>query len=309
MVLFHKHPIFSFSYSSNSSFTDCVGTSSHNPLANADSTYTTCINDDGRITECEGTTMPGGRQTPSESATFISCIFKNLIDCGINGGAIYFADQNEGSLNVKDCFFERCEVKISQGNGNGGGAIYCRAASAVHISSSEFLSCLCNTTDNSDGGAIEMWEISSQPIISQCTFIFCQSDDDGGALSVWKSQAINKCICKDSVFLCGSCEDCGGGIIFWNNDDVLKCSNALFTDNEGLYGGSYANNIITQTQNYLLSFCFFMNNAAKYGNDVYFDYSLPDTPLLHCFSTATEKSVCYLDGHFIYNFDDWLPWM
>ena len=123
----------------------------NNPLDNDDPIYKNCVNENGTVTNCEGTSMRTGRQTPTQSATFTACTFRSLIGTGITGGAISFANIENGILTIADCLFEHCEINVSQGNGIGGGAIYGRSVSQVDISLSSFLSCMCNTTNNSDG--------------------------------------------------------------------------------------------------------------------------------------------------------------
>ena len=174
----------------------------NNHLSNIVSTFINCINDDGDITNCKGTTMPDGRHNLLSSATFISCIFTNLIAFGYSGGAIYFADQSEGTLTVTNCFFEHCEVSISQGNGNGGGAIYAGSVSKVNIVCSSFIRCRCNNTKRSDGGAIGLYNILTHPRVTACTLLFCMAEDDGGAMSLWSSSGdANQLFCDQSFFL------------------------------------------------------------------------------------------------------------
>ena len=287
--------------SSNSSFSECTRKNAlYPPLTTSDPMSITVKYDRRRISNSEHTYISTGRQTPSRTASFTSCSFRNLKFSGYSGGAIYFSGYSQATLTVTDSLFEHCEVKISQGNGHGGGAIYCSTISTVRISSSAFISCMCNTTNDSDGGAIELWIIVSQSTISGCTFIFCHSDDNGGALSVWNSGAADQLICKDSLFLSGTCEDCGGAIIFWNHNDIRKCSNTLFAHNKGVYGGAYANNILIQTQKYLFLFCFFIENSGSYGNDIFLSSLPSESPLLHCLSTSFE-------GKIVKGYDTWLP--
>ena len=243
--------------------------------------------------------MQAGQQKPTQSATFIGCTFRIMIGSGINGGAIYFADKSNGILTITQCLFDHCEVSVSKGDGTGGGGIYAKSVSNVDISDSSFIHCMCNTTNNSDGGAIELNIITIQPKISECTFIFCHADDDGGAVSIRSSNAANPIVCNDCRYTHCSVSHImnlgpgGGGMILWENNNFMRCTNILFSDNEGTYGGAYANNKITQSPNCLLSFCFFNKNTGTYGNDLYFPSLPSQCPCMHCLSTSDSYRVSY----------------
>ena len=240
--------------------------------------------------------MPDGRHNLLSSATFISCIFTNLIAFGYSGGAIYFADQSEGTLTVTNCFFEHCEVSISQGNGNGGGAIYAGSVSKVNIVCSSFIRCRCNNTNRSDGGAIGLYNILTHPRVTACTLLFCMAEDDGGAMSLWSSSGdANQLFCDQSFFLQNTASgstDPGGGCIILYHSTALPCSNCLFCDSTAFYGGAlYLNCSIYLDNNYTVRFCFFCRNSAAQANDIYFYSALSDSPLIHCFSTSSSTRL------------------
>ena len=242
--------------------------------------------------------MLTGRQTPSESATFISCIFRNLILSGYSGGAIYFSGYSQATLTVTNCVFEHCEVSISSGDGAGGGAIYCGGVSTVRISSSTFLSCMCNTTNNSDGGGIKLYR-TSDPLVSQCTFLSCRVSDDGAGLSVWNDTCDeDMLICEGCRFIngyaTGSSDPFGGGVMMWYNTHILRCSDILFAHNYAELGGAYATDYNKNEPNYPLRFCFFHGNTGDSGNDVCFESisSSYDTHyFLHCCSTTISYRI------------------
>ena len=260
--------------------------------------------------------MPTGRQTPTQSATFISCTFKNMIGRDVTGSAISFTNIDNGILTITKCLFDHCEAKVSQGNGVGGGAMYAKSVSKVDISSSSFLYCLCKTIDNSDGGAIELTELSSQPKISGYIFCFCYADDDGGGVVIWKCYAFDLFVSSNCRFINCSIPNgdsnpfysLAGGLMLWKNNGVFKCSDFLFAYNEGWYGGAYATNVNTDTPNYPLRFCFFHANTATYGSDISFEFyqkAYATEYFSDCFTTSSTNSVH--DHENSKDYSDWLP--
>ena len=105
---------------------------SYNHIFSNELTYQHCINDNGTVSNSEGTSMPRDRQTPSETATFISCTFTRL-NSTLSGGAISFSC--EGSLTINQCLFSSCTSTIGHTDTNGGGAVYMSSGTLSVLSS------------------------------------------------------------------------------------------------------------------------------------------------------------------------------
>ena len=269
---------------------------------------------DGRCAYHSKLTLSGSSPFVFTDTDFIRCSNNG------NGGAISFQNQVSGILTVSRCAFYSCTCTTSgSDDGNGGGAIYANNIAKVTIFATSFLSCACYSLNGCDGGAIELWKISSQPMITDCHFILCHADDDGGAVSIWNSSATNTVICTDCRFLSCSVPDdntvqlwpWAGGIMLWNNNNILRFSNILFVENKGYYGGAFATNSYGSSPNYLLTFCFFTKNSGTFGNDVGFAYFQPSNTtalFLCCYSTSASKRVCYYyDPQYYITDVVWLP--
>ena len=251
--------------------------------------------------------------------SFTQCTFTEIHSTE-DGGAISFSNSGSGILTISSCMFDHCSGVASGGNEYGGGAIYTNQISETTVEVSTFLYCSCHSDNGlteGDGGAITINGSITQHLISECEFIFCSAEDDGGAVAIWNSHANeNNPVCKDCIFIaCTIPNDdtleqkpVAGGLILWANTNIQKCSNTLFSSNEGTYGGAYANNEQIQFPNYVLSFCFFSRNTGTYGNDIYLPNLPSGSPLLHCFTTTTENRIGYKDGSFyVVLHPNWLP--
>ena len=197
------------------------------------------------------------------------------------------------------------------------------SVSKVVVSSSSFSSCACYSNNGCDGGAIEIWKITTQPLVRGCLFLSCYADDDGGALSLWNSSASDPFVCTDCRFISCSVPNSdrshapgGGAVCLWDNSNILKCSNILFSANEGCYGGALCPDHNYPSQSYPFRLSFFNKNTGTYGNDVLLDsFDLSKGCIfLHCFSTVDSNRVCCTqyntdtEKYEIFSVDpDWLP--
>ena len=247
----------------------------------------------------------------SSTHTFSSCSWNGC--SGSYGGAISFRDHSSSSLFIRECTFSFCET-TSPDWANGGGALHCYSVHSVSIDSSSFLSCSCRV---GGGGGINLYDIRHQPYINNCYFISCSADDDGGGAAIWSSYA------KDDLIVCRDCRvircsvpnynknsvsPVAGGIILWSNNAGLKCSNILFSDNEGWLGGAYATDRRSNLAANLLSFCFFNKNIGTYGTDTFFQYFPSDIPFCYCCSTSDSNRVgYYVNTEYTSTNREWLP--
>ena len=259
------------------------------------------------------------RTTPSsQSCSFTSCHFiscsNNENEPKGNGGAISY-DVANGNLTIKYCFFYNCIAYHYEGGG-----IDARNADDVTISYSTFVSCQAHSSlVLSGGGGVNLWFIKQYPSIKYCSFISCISDDDGSGLNIYNSSSSgNHYACENCVFIkdavLGNSDSFGGGVLLCDNYEILKCSNLVFTDNEGTFGGAYAICHITQSQIYFLYFCFFHSNIGTYGNDAYLLQLFLENPFLYSFSTAASLRIVHASNRNDWNnpdvftdYSNWLP--
>ena len=242
----------------------------------------------------------------SITTEFILCTFTDLTSDD-SGGAISFHDKSGGSLTVSQCYFDTCITK-----GVFGGAVYASSVLTIEVELSVFLRCKCvNKTDNVGGGAILLTAIRQRPSVCLCDFIDCYSQEDGGALDIQESfshqqdaQTIFNCrFISNSVF--DGVENVGGGVCNWGNDPDVGVTSCLFAHNSahGWAGGVYID--FTNQTPHIIRFSVFVDNKCEnnIGHDVAFYNSIPDEPLVFCFSTTTITPRAYPFAHQ----DDWLP--
>ena len=254
------------------------------------------------------------RKRPDLSGT-TCCLFTNTdfvsCTCSGNGGAISFSNAASGTLTVSWCFFSSCTCTTTSTREDecGGGAIYVNSVSKVVVSSSLFSSCACYSSNGCDGGAIELWSISFQPLISICIFNLCRAADDGGALSIWESSGLNPFVCTDCTFLSCNCGGTGGCLIMWGNSEEFKGCNMLFASGRAAHGGAFATSSSSSHPNYEILFCFFLRNTASSGNDILFSVLPSDLPILHCLSTSDPQRIAYWQNKntFSVDYSNWLP--
>ena len=294
--------------SSNSSFTECV----RNPISQSNVIEykpgtSTIIGADNHYffhstTRTNTSThLSPGRLQLSTSATFTSCVWNGCTSD--TGGAIYVTT-SAIALSVNSCQFLSCVAK-----GLGGG-IYAQSSHSVCVEETLFHRCRsdASSSDIDGGGGLFFDYISTQILISSSTFCDCSAKTDGAGVDVWHSYFTSansrimqdcsfvKCIIPKSV----GCE--GGAIYIWDNN-VLKCSDSLFTLCEGYEGGAYASNCQSGKPNYQLEFCFFHANEGTSGNDLHFRNGCSDIPLFQCFSTAQNNRISGVSN----KDNDWLP--
>ena len=186
--------------------------------------------------------------------------------------------------------------------------------SKIEVFSSSFVSCACYSTNEGDVGAIELWIISSQPLVSRCLFISCSAADDGGAVSIWHADGdTNVFVCDECRFFSGTAGGAAGCLIVFNCD-CRTCSNCLFADSTAYDGGAiYTWYSSYPSGRYLVQFSFFKSNSgytSVRGHDVALDNCLPNSsnnPIHHCFSTTSSGRVAYLYGQWYNTDQNWLP--
>ena len=296
-----------FFTSSNSSFIECVrnySPSSHillSPLLSNDCNQGCSDHDFGST----NLTLDD-----NSSHEFTNCIWT---DCSsFDAGAITFRNKQSSHLEVQQCIFTRCTSTYDD-HQYSGGAINAYNVHSVTVTASFFLFC---SASSRSGGGINLVSIIHQPYIHNCDFIFCSAFQDGGGVEIWL------CSAEDNTIVCENCRfiSCSvptnndnrlgpwaGGILLWDNGNITRCSNLIFSLNEGYCAGAYGTDLNTDAPDFPLRFCFFYSNTATNGNDVCFRHyqGLYATHFFsHCFSATKEERVVV---YFSDDYSNWLP--
>ena len=223
-----------------------------------------------------------------------------------NGGAIHYVltaqtKQTSASLTVENCVFLHCHETGTIA----GGAIYTNYIGSASISDSYFYDCECgSSTDGPDGAGVLLNHLHTLPLIKSCSFVSCVSGDDGGGCGIWNcgsflNYALDSCSfikCKGTDIESAQ----GGAVIFYNNTGARACTNCIFSNSEGYYGGAlYLHCFSYLTSTPPASFCFFNKNSvltSGYGNDVGIENCLVSNASVlfqHCVSTSNPNRIGY----------------
>eukprot|EP00770_Monocercomonoides_exilis_P012060 MONOS_12002.1-p1 / transcript=MONOS_12002.1 / gene=MONOS_12002 / organism=Monocercomonoides_exilis_PA203 / gene_product=unspecified product / transcript_product=unspecified product / location=Mono_scaffold00635:21546-29669(+) / protein_length=2375 / sequence_SO=supercontig / SO=protein_coding / is_pseudo=false len=227
----------------------------------------------------------------------------NVLEGGIVSGT-----EGSGSFTCNNCTFvqnermdrkmrntERVEATVTQTyknaewigcNASCGGALYVHdnSSATLTVENSSFVK--CNATSTRGGGifALKIGECT----VKHSTFVECycvSSNDRGGAGAEINDMTVQfffeNCLFKDG----------------WSGNDAggLRC----YSDFQG--GG-----VSIQTNGNhgnLLRFCFFHNNTAIYGNDIFVEDNSTHSQVIWCFSTSINGNRYYAGG----DKSDWLP--
>ncbi|KAH7821091.1 uncharacterized protein MONOS_12000 [Monocercomonoides exilis] len=232
--------------------------------------------------------------------------YKNAGWIGCNascGGALYVHDNSSATLTVENSSFVKCNATSTRGGG-----IFALNIAECTVKHSTFVECYCvSSTDNGGAGA-EIEGMIIQVFVENCLFKDGWSGNDAGGLGIWSSKT-NKT--KDCVLNCffkncsghNSGNGDGGGYISWTATDKIVAHNCLFQGcHSDLRGGAVS--ILTNGFNgNLLWFCFFHNNSASRGNDIYVHDNNAESQAVFCYSSRTEGVRYYAGG----DKSDWLP--
>ncbi|KAH7826074.1 uncharacterized protein MONOS_11101 [Monocercomonoides exilis] len=219
------------------------------------------------------------------------------------GGALYVHGNSNATLTVENSSFVKCNATSTRGGG-----IFALNIAECTVKHSTFIECYCVASSYFGGAGAEIDGIAKQVFVENCFFKDGWSRDDGGGLGIWSSKATKTkdCVLDCSFMNCSghhpSSTD-GGAFINWNPVDKFVTKNCLFQDCRSNYhGGGVAMRVLSFGGS-LLWFCFFHNNTAPYGNDIYISDNSTDSQLVWCYSTRTEGVRYYAGG----DKSDWLP--
>ena len=295
--------------SSNSSFIDCVRTST--PLL-----FQTFSFFNGDYTNHYST-----QRSLSTESSFSSCYFKSQDQ---TGGAIYFHD-TESSLTVTDSLFEKCNATSGLG-----GAIYCRNCGKVSIQRSSLIECAA--LEYSSGGGIFIEGASVLPEITENNFLSCTGGQDSGGIYLYqitggtnganlpvKECRFISCVAYGRMYQSTTNDADCGGLVFYGNDYTLGLSDSLFVRCQSeLRAGALGLCINSSRFDYIIRFCFFSENTTLQGNNVlvhFVDTTEPiwDIVFLHSFTNDKDRTnslVSTYDDtwHNTPEKDDWLPY-
>eukprot|EP00770_Monocercomonoides_exilis_P014726 MONOS_14672.1-p1 / transcript=MONOS_14672.1 / gene=MONOS_14672 / organism=Monocercomonoides_exilis_PA203 / gene_product=unspecified product / transcript_product=unspecified product / location=Mono_scaffold01046:50-3775(-) / protein_length=1242 / sequence_SO=supercontig / SO=protein_coding / is_pseudo=false len=219
------------------------------------------------------------------------------------GGALYVHDNSNATLTVENSSFVKCKATSTRGGG-----IFALNIAECTVKHSKFVECSCIITDNYGGGGAEIEGLTVQVFFENCFFKDDISGDDGGGLGIWSSKTTKSkdCILDCSYINCtglNNTDSYGGGIISWGPVDKIVTKNCLFQSCDAIYcGGGVAMRVQTFGGE-LIWFCFFHNNAAQNGTDVFVHDNSSNSQLVWCCSTRTEGVRYYAGG----DKSEWLP--
>ena len=304
--------------SSNSSFNECVRKQSirKNSYSSIPPAYNTGCS--ANPTEDQQFTNQSCTYTSGVHSFFHSTWDNDRYEDG--GCAICIigsSDAPSGTLEVDQCSFSHCHSSGNVGSG-GVAALYISSAS---VSSSVFVDCSCKSANTQEGAGVLFGGISLRPLIIDCSYFTCTTWDDGGGCGIWHSHSAHAYVVEACLFI--QCRGLnltssqGGGAVIGANSNFITCTNSLFSFCSSLYhGGGLALASQFCLPDQPLTFCFFHQNTAKYGNDIYYYYTPdPTSDILHCFSTSSPHRICYVENvddnadPNKYEYDDanWLP--
>ncbi|KAH7829865.1 uncharacterized protein MONOS_1437 [Monocercomonoides exilis] len=207
-----------------------------------------------------------------------------------------------------------------------GGGIMCHTIKSVHIENNAFNVC---TAQNQYGGGMYAGVIISCIQISECEFLKCKAQSEGGGLLLHtvgisgpgcveeeKGEGESACVFECSFISC-TIEDIAGGGIFCKNISFaqFKMRNVQFalcaagSQGGGLFFSPWQQSF--PSNDHYFFFLFFhkcRTESAPYGHDVLYEdyfylYRNLENPFYECYTTNTdEKRVCYYyysDGNWI----------
>ena len=243
----------------------------------------------------------------SGSHSFTNCVWNNNGRTS-NGGAIHYVLTDEtkrssASLAVDDCTFLHCHDTGTVD----GGAVYAKYIGSASVSDSRFYYCECGSAPGQEGAGICLGHLYTNPSIVRCTFISCTTADDGGGCGIWYSKssiiyAVDSCCFVNCIGI-GEEKCQGGGIAIIWNEDFMTCTNCfLFACEAKSEGGGIWVMCPAETSPKPITFCFFSENEAGEGKDVFL-YGFP-TSSQHIIHSFTCESV---SGRVSGSSDNWLP--
>ncbi|KAH7821109.1 uncharacterized protein MONOS_13727 [Monocercomonoides exilis] len=241
------------------------------------------------------------RNTTTQTQTFTNA---EWIGCNASsGGALYVHDNSSATLTVENSSFVKCNATSTRGGG-----IFALKIAECTVKHSTFVECYCVSSNDNGGAGAEIEGMIIQVFVENCLFKDGWSGNDAGGLGIWSSKT-NKT--KDCVLNCffkncsghNSGNGDGGGYISWTATDKIVAHNCLFQGCHTVWRGGA---VSIRTDGYggnLLLFCFFHNNTAIYGNDIYIEDNSTHSQVIWCFSTSINGNRYYAGGDKSY----WLP--
>ncbi|KAH7826042.1 uncharacterized protein MONOS_4171 [Monocercomonoides exilis] len=219
------------------------------------------------------------------------------------GGGLYVHDNTNTTLTVENSSFVKCNATSERGGG-----IYALNIAECAVKHSTFIECYCVSSKDGGGAGAEIDGMKIQVFVENCFFKDGWSGNDAGGLGIWNSKAMET---KDCILDCffencsgnSSLTSGGGGFINWNSSDRIVAKNCLY---QRCHSARHGGALSVQTNGYngnIFWFCFFHNNTAPYGNDIYVNDNNIESQVAFCYSTRTEGVRYYAGG----DKSEWLP--
>ncbi|KAH7816491.1 uncharacterized protein MONOS_12635fu15916 [Monocercomonoides exilis] len=247
-----------------------------------------------------------GQMNFTDSQSFSLC---EWTDCTApQGGALYVHDNANAILSVENSSFSRCNASSTFGGG-----IYALNIAECIVLHSTFVQCSAAATLQFGGGGIMIDNITTQPVVDDCSFQNCSSGDDGGAICIrqTKTLILKECITNSLFVSCKanhSTSSVGGAIMHWNSEDKVVVSSCQFCNCYSMCGGGAVAQAINEKNNgILLYYCFFHNNTCqKGGHDIVLNKSLENNIDSTCYSTRQTGNRVSISFNSVIDKSEWL---
>ncbi|KAH7821917.1 uncharacterized protein MONOS_10392 [Monocercomonoides exilis] len=241
-----------------------------------------------------------GRLSTTETQSFMNAEWN---ECSAPcGGALYVRDNSNAKLTIENSSFVKCNATMTRGGG-----IFALNIAECTVKHSTFVECYCVASTNYGGAGAELEGMRIQVLVENCLFKDGWSGNDGGGLGIWRSNTINSkdCILDCSFVNCNGNDrnSDGGGYISWSATDKVVLRNCLFQGCHSNFQGGAVSILTNGYNGNLLWFCFFHNNTAQYGNDIFVYDNNTHSQIVSCYSSRTEGVRYYADG----DKSVWLP--
>ena len=231
-----------------------------------------------------------------QSLKFINCTFKD--NRGTFGGMAYI-NHTGCSLSFTNCTFVNNEASKD------GGAICWNCTSSTGYGRLSLQNCeFINNKADREGGAIFLdngkYDLKDNSLYN-CSFLYNSAGDSGGAIYAGSQAWIES---KECVYEGNSAGMYGGVIAIMAKTSMLWSRNDRYESNTASEGGAIYDNIDTYNsttsnyQNYLISYCTFLNNEAEYGGALFRNKFVTDAEYIDSIGNSiflhNDEPVIYL---------------
>ena len=244
----------------------------------------------------------------TEDTFFSNCQWKS---CRATSGGSIYVESKKIELTIDQCLFVDSTAEKDYG-----GAIYVYGINKATITESSFLHCNILSSDNNEngGGGIYLELVSDEVLIRLCTFLDSLVPYDGAGVDMWycSCKTHNTQTFQDCRFInCKGESDYdseGGGFLAWDNMYNVGVTNSLFYKCSSTRTGGLEVSLLEPFTS-LVTFTFFSENKADFGNDITVGLILPRNEdfLLHSFTTTPSDVIGFYHNGWSTERVNWLP--